>query len=120
MERDVGLLQHAQRRRRAEGELVRDDEGRAHVRDDLGEAVRHRRGLPEQVSQPGLGLQAEGGDHSGAGRREEGAEVGRFARRPFRLRARRVARGAEHELVVLEAIGTHALGRAEPVATTTS
>ena len=37
--------------------------------------------------------------------------MGRFARRPFRLPGEtRVARGAEHELVVLEAIGTHALG----------
>ena len=87
MERDVGLLERAQRERRAEGELIRDDERRAHVGDDLAEALRHRRGLPQQVSLPRLRLQAERRDHSGAGRREEGAEVGRLVRLR-RLRAR--------------------------------
>ena len=47
MERDLGLLERAQRQRCAERELIRHDQRRTHVGDDLAEALRHRCGLPQ-------------------------------------------------------------------------
>ena len=110
MERDVGLLERAQRERRAERELIRDDERRAHVGDDLAEALRHRCGLPQQVSLPRLRLQAKRRDHPAAGRGEEGAEVGRLVRLRRLPGETRVARRPEHELAVLEAVAAHPAG----------
>ena len=110
MERDVGLLERAQRERGAEGELIRDDDRRVQIVDDLAEALRHRCGLPQQVSLPRFRLQAERRDHSATGRGQENAEVRRLVRLRRLPGETRVARRPEHGLAVLEAVAAHPAG----------
>ena len=103
VEAHVRLLQGAQRQRRSEGELVRDDDRRPHLGEELAQPDCHLLRPPQQITKTRLGLVAERCDHPVARGIQEGIDPPGFVARLLGgTDQARIAPRPEHELPVAE------------------